>query len=261
MTLKRNYSQLARILSFFFLLMLPLFSNGKDHLNALFKQGNKQYNEAKYADAARSYQKILDAGYESAVVYFNLGNTCYKSGDLPAALLNYEKAHRLAPRDKDIQHNIKFANARTTDKIESLPVFFLQRWWQNALLLFSIKTFSLLSITLVTIGFLSLILYRFAKLFSIKKASFYVGLGLIFLGLIAVFMAISQRDYFQQHRQAIIFQGTVTAKSEPVNVSKDLFVIHAGTKITILSTHSGWLKIELPNGKMGWIPAGSTEQI
>lgn len=261
MTLKLNYSELMRSLSFFFLLMLPLFSMGKDGLNTLFKQGNKQYTEAKYPDAVRSYQKILDAGYESAVVYFNLGNTFYKSGDLSAALLNYEKAHRLAPGDKDIQHNIQFANARTTDKIESVPEFFLQRWWRDVFIFFSIKTFSFLSIALVTLGFLSLILFRFAQLSSIKRAAFYIGLGLIFLGVFTILMATNQYGYFQLHRQAIVFQSTVTVKSEPVNVSKDLFVIHAGTKITILANSSGWIKIELPNGKIGWILAGATKQI
>ncbi|MGV8880146.1 MAG: tetratricopeptide repeat protein [Sphingobacteriaceae bacterium] len=261
MTLERDYNRSVRILTLFVLLMLPLFSIGKDGLNTLFEQGNKQYTEAKYADAVRSYQKILDAGYESAEVHFNLGNTFYKSGNLPAALLNYEKAYRLAPGDKDIQHNIQFANARTTDKIESVPDFFLQRWWRNLFLFFSIKTFSILSITLITLGFWSLILFRFAQLSSIKRAAFYIGIGLIFLGVVTIFMAITQHNYFQQHRQAIVFQTTVTVKSEPVNVSKDLFVIHAGTKITILAKDSGWIKLELSNGKVGWVPAGTIKQI
>ena len=65
------------------------------------------YSEGKYNEAADLYQQIIETGYESAEVYYNLGNSYYKMSDLPNAILNYERAKLLAPNDEDIAFNLE----------------------------------------------------------------------------------------------------------------------------------------------------------
>jgi len=260
MKLKTRYNLMKRGLYLLLLLALPLFSLGDDN-TALFEKGNAAYAKAQYQQAEKAYQQIVDGGYQSATVYFNLGNAYYKLGDIPSALLYYEKAHKLAPGDEDINFNIRFANSKTSDKVEPEPEFFATQWWHNFILFFSASTLAVLSILLFLAGFGVLILYLFTSSISLKKASFFIGVTMVFVGLVMVFMANRQINYFSNHHQAIIFSSTVTVKSSPDASAKPLFVVHEGTKVTVMQTNDTWIEVELPNGNAGWIASSDVKEI
>ena len=144
-----------------------------------------------------------------------------------------------------------------------MPEFFLANWWKAFILNFSVGTLALLSIFLVLAGSGVLIVYLFTKSVSIKKSSFYTSIILFFLGVLTIFIAAMQISYFNGHRQAIIFSSSVTVKSAPVDSiqSANLFVIHDGTKVTVLENNNGWLRIELANGNKGWIRQSDAREI
>ena len=144
MRLKISYKRSRQVICLLVLLSLPLFSWSNDY-GALYKKANEQYKKAQYQDAVKSYSQILDAGCQDEAVYFNLGNAYFKLGDIPSALLNYEKAHKLAPGDDDVNFNIYFANSKTADKVEPEPEFFVTQWWHSIMLSFSVNTLSILS--------------------------------------------------------------------------------------------------------------------
>ena len=62
-----------------------------------FQSGNLAYNTGNYDQALSVYNKIIDAGLESAPLYYNMGNTYYKIKEYPMAILYYEKALKLDP--------------------------------------------------------------------------------------------------------------------------------------------------------------------
>jgi tetratricopeptide (TPR) repeat protein len=242
------------------LLSLPLFSWSSDY-NVLYKKANDQYKKAQYQDAIKSYSQILDGGYQAEAVYFNLGNTYFKLGDIPSALLYYEKAHKLAPGDDDVNFNIYFANSKTADKVEPEPEFFVTQWWHSIMLSFSIGTLSVLIILCFIMGSGLLILYLFTHIISLKKLSFYIGIPLLFAGLIFIFIANRQEHYFNEHHQAIIFSGSVNVRSGPGDQAAALFILHDGTKVNILDNNNGWIKVQLANGNEGWIQQSDVKEI
>ncbi|WP_419700688.1 tetratricopeptide repeat protein [Mucilaginibacter sp. NFX135] len=252
---------LLRIIYILLLIISPLLAFSDDATMALFKKGNAEYAKAQYPAAIASYQKLVDGGYRSVAIYFNLGNAYYKNGDIPSALLYYEKAHKLSPGDEDIRINIQLANLKTTDKLEATPEFFITKWWHGFILTCSLGTLAVLSVLLILGGALVLILYRFTSSVTIKKVSFYSAIALVFLGLVCIFIAGRQADYFDSHHEAIVFSGSVTIKSEPTLKSKDLFVLHDGTKVDILEHNADWVKIRLSNGNEGWISATDVREI
>jgi tetratricopeptide (TPR) repeat protein len=260
MELRRRYNRLMKAACALLLLALPLLSHAADN-NALYDAGNAAYAKGKYSDAIDDYQKIVDAGYQSVPVFFNLGNAYFRQGDLPSALLYYEKAHKIAPNDEDVNFNIRFANARTTDKLEAPPEFFVTKWWDNFILFFSVGTLSVLSILVFVGGFLLLVLYLFSNNFIVKRSSFFVGLTAIFVGLVLIFMANRQENFFSDHHQAIIFGNSVTAKNAPDAGGKPLFIVHEGTKVNVLQETEAWMEVELPNGNAGWISVSDAKDI
>src|ERR1041385_4838407 len=84
-----------------------------------FKAANQLYDAGKFAEAAAVYEKLEP---KTAHVYYNLGNAWFRQGKMGLAVLNYERARRLAPRDPDILANLKFAEQRLgVDDVNTAP--------------------------------------------------------------------------------------------------------------------------------------------
>ena len=145
---------------FFFSLVIAGISSA-DEAAQRFEQANQLYLQAKYPDAVAQYQKIVQSGFESGELYFNLGNAYYKSGNIQKAILNYERARQLLPRDEDVQFNLQLANLQVVDKIDAVPRLFVYRWADSMLALFSLSTmgwivYSFFILTLAAFAFFSL---------------------------------------------------------------------------------------------------------
>ena len=101
---------------------------------SLFAEGNRLYQEGDFAAAAASYGAVIEGGFESAEVYYNLGNAHFRLGETARAVLNYRRAARLDPANDDIRANLALVNQRLQDRIEPLPRFWLLSvfdWWMG----------------------------------------------------------------------------------------------------------------------------------
>lgn len=236
------------------LFVLPFCASAKEiNAEALFKQGNEAYAKNQYKEAAAAYQQLLDAGYQSEAIYFNLGNANYKLAEIPEAILNYEKALKLNPGDADIQLNLQLANLKITDRMEAVPEFFLTKWWKAFIYFFSLSTLSVITIVCFIAGFVLLIAYLFLIAIWPKKLAFYAGVTVLSLGLVFLMMSAVQAHYLNVSQQGIVFAGAADVKSGPGAKQKTLFVIHEGTKVTIQERDADWIKVALANGNSGWI--------
>src|ERR1041384_66422 len=92
-------------------LSLVLFCAGLSFGSSLddFKAANQLYNDGKFAESIGIYEKIEP---KTAHVYYNLGNAYFRNNQLGNAILNYERARALSPRDPDVLANLKFAQER-----------------------------------------------------------------------------------------------------------------------------------------------------
>ncbi|TCD01021.1 tetratricopeptide repeat protein [Pedobacter psychroterrae] len=250
-----------RIFYLLVIIAFPLFIAAKEVPAKLLAEGNQQYAKGQFKDAVKTYGLLVDSGYRTASVYFNLGNAYYKLDELSSAIWYYEKAYKLTPGDEDIKVNLQFANLKITDKIEAVPEFFLAKWWRGFVMSVSLNTWAVSGILGLLSGFALLIVYLFVYVINIKKASFYAGISLVILGLFSLFMANSQSNYFERANQAIVFNGSVDVKSGPQASMKTLFVIHEGLKVNIKEKEGSWVKIELPNGNIGWIESVAVNEI
>ena len=244
---------------FFFAFASVLLANGT--IENLMHQGNNFYQGNQYEEAIKIYKQILAEGYESEAVYFNIGNCYFRTNKLGYAILNYEKALRLAPDDEDINYNLLVANARTVDKIKELPKLFIVEWWE--ILITSLSANNWLILVLI---FYYLLLLAIAGYFLIRRFNFQKYLA--YWGIInfIILILLSTLLFARLNREAstdfgVLVESTVTVKQSPNEKGNDVFVIHEGIKFEIEDRLNEWAKIKLADGKVGWLPENSFEKI
>jgi len=242
--------KIAVLIATILLVAFQAFSQSPEQLAS---QAAKAYNNKQYEESIKLYSKITDGGYESYALYYNLANAYFRNNENTQAILFYEKALKLAPNNDDIQHNIEVANSKLIDKVEKVPELFYKRWWKEIIYLMDIDTLAIVNILLLTFALLLIALYIAISNILVRKFSFWAGLSLLFLFSIGVVAASQRNHYLTEQHEAIVFAATVNIKSSPDENSKDIFVLHEGTKVTLLDIVAEWQEIRISNGSVGWI--------
>ena len=214
-----------------------------------------------YTEAISNYEAVLDQGFESAQLYYNLGNAYFNINMLPAAILNYERAKVLAPADADIDFNLNIANSMIPDKIEPVPEIFYIRWWKSLRNSFNLYTWTIASISIFVLLILCAGIFFLSRNILMRKFAFWSGIFFILFSIAGFSMTYTRYDIQSKHLEAIVFDPTITVKSSPNQLGKDLFVIHEGTKVFILEEINEWCNIKIANGSAGWLPAASIKRI
>jgi len=233
-------------------------SNIADEANKAYQEGD--YNKAiEILEAEMKVQKAK--GLESANLYYNLGNAYFRDNEVAKALLYYEKALLIDPADRDTRHNIEYARTRIEDKIVGVDTFFLQSWFDAVQNLLSSNVWAKISIALFLAFMLSLCFFFFTHRIAIKKTAFYAGIVLLSLLIFSNVFSIRQKYKLTHRNTAIVMAGSVSVKNSPDSSSKELFIIHSGTKVKINKEDGRWLEIEIENGNVGWMTRDQLEII
>ncbi|WP_378185979.1 SH3 domain-containing protein [Aquimarina sp. W85] len=218
-----------------------------------FDRANALYTAKNYEEAIQNYLSIINDGYESQELYFNLANAYYKQNTIGPSIYYYEKALQLDANNQDVKNNLTFAKNATVDVIDEIPQGFLSKVFENVVSLFSIKTWAWLSIGLV-VTFVILFLGYQRALDTRKKRWLFVGSWLsLIIGLIVVLLAYQKQQIQLNTTYGIIFAKESAVLSEPNLGSEELFELHEGTKVKIIGTINSWKNIKLSDGKTGWI--------
>ena len=227
----------------------------------LFRMANELYIDSRFEEAIDLYEEILDSGYHSAELYYNLGNACYRSNKIPDAILNYERALLLSPGDEDIRFNRELARMHIRDRVEELPGFFMKRWWASVRDLFSAGEWASASAAFFIIFLLMVTGFLIVRSVNLKRIFFWNAVILIIASALSISFGIDKRNHIRNHDTAIVFAPVVSVKSSPDINSTELFVIHEGTKVWIEDSIGHWREIRLSDGNKGWLPAESVEEI
>lgn len=225
------------------------------------KAAEASYANADFLTAAALYESLLTENGPDFNLYYNLGNTYYRSNDVTKAILNYERALRLNPSDRDTRFNLEICQAKTIDKIEPLGEFLIARWFRSLGNAMNSNGWALASLLTFILFIASLTAYFFSRLSWLKKSGFYVGVFSLILCILSLIYASKTYQTVVYPDQAIITAPTVTVKSSPDQSGTDLFSLHEGTKVTITNEIGSWNEIELQDGNVGWVPATSMEVI
>ena len=81
-----------KLLILLFFGLNSIFSNESIEQKSLidsFEKANLLYNNAQYVESLENYNEIIESGYQSAAIFYNMGNCYYKINDIANAILFY----------------------------------------------------------------------------------------------------------------------------------------------------------------------------
>ena len=246
-----------KTLLFYLLTLLPLATFAAPTKDA----ADEAYKRGQYQQAVREYEELIKE-QPSAELYYNLGNAHFRTDNITQAILAYERALQIKPGDNDIRFNLEFARSKTIDKITPESEMFFFTWYRSLVNLMSTDAWARLAVASIALALLLLLLYLFASRLALRQTGFYGAILFLALFLVSNLFAYQQKQHDEQRAGAVVIAPTVSVKKTPDTAATDDFVLHEGTRVTITDRSiARWLAIRLDDGREGWIPTGSIEEI
>ncbi len=213
-------------------------------VSAAFDSANKLYEQGKFTEASAAYEKMIQSGSVSPAVYFNLGNACFKSGQLGRAIAALREAENLTPRDPDVRANLQFIRARVQAPTGA-PAS-----WKQWLTTLTLNEWAVLSAIIVWIWLGLWILIQFRpQLKQSLRALLLCGGAAIFVCGGCTYAAWSS----ESTQTAIVVAKDAILHNGPLEEAPPAATVHDGAELTVLDTKNDWLQVRVDNQHAGWI--------
>lgn len=217
------------------------------------ESGAKAYNGGDFERAVDEWRTCVDNGMEDADLYYNLANAYFRSGKLGFSVFYYKQALRLRANDEDIQHNLKFAQAMTKDKVEEEeenPILATLFKMHHALSL-KAQLFTMLAI------FWAIAFVCVGRRLVLGERAKNICTGAVF-ALTTVFCVIGASAAYKVIVIETETTGVVTAKdadvtSAPSDKSQTLNTLSEGTSFEVISVQGNFAEIKLGEKIKGFV--------
>jgi tetratricopeptide (TPR) repeat protein len=233
----------------------PVASGSANSSEELLFEANQAYKDGRFQDAVGGYLQLIENGTENGHIYYNLGNAYFRLGDLGRAILYYERAHLLIPRDADLNFNLSYALDQTRDAIPASQSFINQSFFglDDVNLREMFFVFALLNFFFFGILFI--------RLFCKAEWTYYIFLILL-ISIIFGSISFGLKWYqLKSDDRAVILEDEVNVLAGPDPKDTTLFKIHKGAVVHYERAEDGWALINLSKDKRGWIKSTDLERI
>jgi hypothetical protein len=233
------------------LLFLPSMNAGAQSRDSLsiFQKANAAYRGGDYAEAANLYESLIAKGEKAANVYFNLGNAYFKQERLGQAILYYEKAKRVKPRDRDIRTNLNYAGELLEYRIEDKRNWYF-RTGGALLASFTQKEMGIVSLGCGVFFWLSWI---FSLYFRPRMTWGWRRRGLLFLTGIVLCLWLLKGTHDLTVQEAVVLKPQAAVRYGPSHKDQVALRLGDGMKVRLKRTAEGWSQVVLTNGETGWM--------
>ena len=234
---------------------LPFAADARnEYMDSLWNAANQAYTEGRWTDAVSDYQMISDAGLESAALYCNIGDAFYKAGNVPEAILYYERALKLDPSYEDARFNLELMNNGIQDRIDPVPELILKTWTRKLCYLADSETWAVLCLVFFACTLAFVIVFLRGRQTGWRRFGFFAGIAMLIVSVMCFSFSIWQKKDYMRADEAIVMRPVASVKSSPSGeASTDLFILHEGTKVRLLDQVGTWSNIELADGRQGWM--------
>lgn len=260
----KNSSSVSKVLMLIFMLALPFASGAqqKDYMDSLWNAANAAYAEGRWADAVADYTIISDAGLESASLYCNVGNAYFKDGNIPMAIVCYERSLKLDPSYEDARFNLDLLNAGLQDRIDPVPELILKTWFRKFCYVADSDAWTIIFIVSFAVFCGLVLLFLLGRTIAARRSGFFAGIAVLLFAIMALSFAVWQKNDYMRADEAVVMRPVTSVKSSPSGeASKDLFILHEGTKVKLIDQLGTWSNVELADGRQGWMKTDDLEVI
>ncbi|EKD35928.1 MAG: hypothetical protein ACD_75C01720G0002 [uncultured bacterium] len=228
----------------------PAISNGGEDEDQLFRQANEAYSRQEYDQAITHYEQLTkNTGFSAAVLY-NLANSYARAGKIGPAVLNYERALRLAPGDSDISGNLDLVRKESGLFAGEYPCaerFFrileLGQWSELLLL--------------------SLVLFTLFRLVALKHR-FSGRVGTTVASSCLLFFCLAAASTFYRYRHfnpAVVIVADGRLLISPFASAASIGAIQEGRLVYPEKEHGDFTYVTDETKRTGWIPSSSIVRV
>jgi hypothetical protein len=244
----------CNLLVVFFLTVLSGLSLASEGLPAqqMFVLANEHFEKGDLSKAEEIYSSLTRQGYEGTALYYNLGNLYYRRGERGKAILWYERASQLSPRDADTQFNLSLARSHIRDEKDNLL--------RKIILTFTATELSWASLIFIWLFFSVL---SGVILGGIKSEVWpQVHLWLTGILLVICLSWLGVNNLWARQPLAIVTSPPGEVRNGPGTDYAVGFTIPEGSKVLLLGQRPEWVQVGVPHqGLKGWMPARDVETI
>jgi hypothetical protein len=234
----------------FILLISPWTALAKNSADQLFDEAGSAYSKGDYKHAVELYEEITkNYGYSPGVLY-NLANSYAASGRIGKAVLNYERAVRLAPGDSDIINNLQVVKTREGlfEREQTMP--------ERLRNLLSMNQWSLLALAALAVS-TAMVFLRFYKTVSRNMA-----IAINSLSVVALFLSVyCAYSHYRGWDGYIVISPESRLMISPFTGAASAGDIQPGRKVFIIEKHGDFNYVQDEGGRKGWLPGNVFEPI
>lgn len=221
-----------------------------------FESGTALYQKGSFKEAAAEFGRLVAGGFESPSVYFNLGNSWVKSGQIGKAVWAYERAFILDPRDEDIRFNRNLLKAAlgeplTQDAGVLEPVRNLLDYVRTSEIELALQ----LSTVLLVLWMLGFTYVR--PLRALFGTLFWIS----FLASTLVWGSVWIRWNDIRYPAGVIQEKEVFVRYGPAESNSKAYQLREGASLRIEKQSGDWYLVRLASGQAGWIPKSAVLRV
>lgn len=236
-----------------------------EEANGLFRQANEvsvrdpAAGRELYQRAVLRFERILrEGGIRNGKLLYNAGNAYLRAGDIGRAILNYRRAERYLPGDPNLHQNLAYARLSRPDKFDERQKTRVLRtllfWHYDLAAPVRSILFAVAWVTLWAAASIRLWWQRLSGAVVVVAGC----VAALLLGSLLVEATVTSR-----RPAGVILAPEVIARMGDGASYQPAFSepLHAGTEFVVRESRNGWHYIELPDGRLAWIPAEAAELV
>ena len=237
----------------------------------LVESATAEYNNDKYAKALELYLQAANEEGTSSDLFYNIGNTYYRMGDLGNAVLYYERALVLNPSNEDAEINLEFVNSKIQTRLseeKSFVVHVIDTFIES---LTSNEWATIASITFVLL-IAGILLYVFSSVVTLRKVGFFGGGVMLVVSIVSLMSAFTVKSRVEAHDKAVVLSPSVTLSTVPripKGKAEEAFILTAGNKVTVVDSVENingekaemWYEVKADDTHRAWLKKEHIERI
>lgn len=221
-----------------------------------FDAANAAFAAGRYEDAIAGFQSIVASDGYSPSLLFDLANAYLRAGHLGEAILWYERARLLAPRDPDIA-----ANLRQARRAANLPLPPEGDAWSRLEERVSPDGWSMLASAALFLAAALALAARFGRARRTSGTGRLLALGIAAAIVLAAGAALLAAARLRASDRAVILGPDPALRVAPYEEATVSSALDPGDLVRVERNHEGFRLVRTEDGRAGWVRDASAQPI